>query len=372
MSLNRPLDLPPVLGNPPAAISKEWRETQRPAALEEFRKHIFGRNPIGRPEDLSFVVTEEDFSALGGAATRKVVEVRFSGSGGEGAMKLLIYIPNQREQPAPGFLLISIFALEEIDPPRKISSPDWAVEDLVARGFVAAAFFCDDIDPDEHDDFKNGVHGIFDRQGRCRASDAWGTIAAWAWGASRAMDYFETDPEIDATKMAVIGHSRGGKAALWAGATDERFGMVVSNESGCTGAALARRKSGERIADINRRFPHWFCENYKTFNGKEDKLPIDQHQLLALIAPRPLYIASAAENDWADPKGEFLSAVHAAPVYHLFGQSGLGVEKMPAIDQPVADGSIGYHIRSGKHDLTRFDWECFLDFAEFHFIRGAE
>jgi acetyl esterase/lipase len=184
------------------------------------------------------------------------------------------------------------------------------------------------------------------------------------------MDYLETDDDIDHQRIGVVGHSRGGKASLWAGALDERFALVVSNSSGCGGAALSRRKIGNPVDILNRKNPHWYCENYKQFDSKEETMPFDQHMLLALAAPRLLYVASASEDLWADPRGEFLAAVNAEPAYHLLGVKGFETEHMPAVESPVHIGRIGYHIRGGEHDLKQYDWQRYMDFADKHWKKN--
>lgn len=349
------------------ATPTAWQTSRRPEVLELFRKNIYGHAPVGRPADIKFEVFDTAADAMGGKATRKQVRIRYRGPGGEGTIGLILFTPNEPKAPAPCFLLIcNRPAAENIDPTREVKSPFWPAEEIVARGYAAATFFNGDVVPDKHDGFKSGAFAIYDTAPR--PPDAWGAIAAWAWGASRAMDYLVTDPAIDGRRVAVVGHSRGGKTALWAGAEDERFAMVVSNDSGCTGAAMARGKTGERIRDINRVFPHWFDENYKGFGDREDELPVDQHMLAALIAPRLLYIASATEDKGADPKSEFRTAVHASPVFRLFGLAGLSSETMPEPETPLHEGHIGYHLRTGKHNLTEYDWNRFMDFADRHLV----
>ena len=371
--------------------AKMWKEKRRPELLRQFEEHVYGRSP-GKPKDLRFEVTSQDRNALGGKAIRKEVTVYFSDKP-EPKMDLLMYIPKKEEGPVPAFLGLNFAGNQSIhtDPGIKISASwmrngredavvnnrateasrgrsasRWPVEKIIDRGYALVTAYYGDIDPDFHDGFKNGVHPLFYKQGQSApAPNEWGSIGAWAWGLSRALDYLEKDKAIDAEKVALLGHSRLGKTALWAGAQDERFAIVISNNSGSGGAALSRRNYGETVQRINSSFPHWFAGNFKQYDSNDNPPPVDQHQLLALIAPRPLYVASAVEDQWADPRGEFLSAKHASPVYELLGKKGLPAEEMPGIDQPVT-GTIGYHIRSGKHDVTEYDWNQYLDFADKH------
>ncbi|WP_029902766.1 hypothetical protein [Prevotella sp. 10(H)] len=369
----------------------QWVENRRPEILHLFETHIYGKAPE-RPMDIRCEILSENKYALGNMATRKEIALYFTDSN-EHYMTILMYIPNKRAGAVPLFFGLNFKGNHSIceDPditesvirmePRKgeseirphafklgDASSRWPVEMLIANGYGLATVYSGDIDPDYDDGFQNGVHPLFYKSGQTRPEpNEWGTLATWAWGLSCAMDYFETDEDIDATKVAVFGHSRHGKAALWAGAIDQRFAMVISNDSGCGGAALSRRKYGETSRTINTTFPHWFCENFKQYNDKENELPVDQHQLIALMAPRLVYIASAVEDRWADPKGEFLSGVHATPVYELFGLTGLPVRDMPAVNQPVHTGYIGYHVRAGYHDINLYDWQQFVKFANKHF-----
>jgi hypothetical protein len=253
---------------------------------------------------------------------------------------------------------------------RGCESSRWALEMIISRGFAVASAYYGDLEPDHAEGWKDGVRAALSPAGAQTAWQAgdWGAIGAWAWGLGRILDYLETDPAVDATRAAVIGHSRLGKTALWAGASDPRFALVISNNSGEGGAALMRRNFGETTEIITRAFPHWFTPTYRRYANNEKACPVDQHMLVALMAPRPVYIASAVEDTWADPKGEFLSGKHAEPVFALFGKRGLGVDQQPAVDRPVGD-ALGYHVRTGKHDVTSYDWEQYLRFAEKHLGR---
>ena len=344
-----------------------WEAVRRPEVLELFKAHVFGRNPIERPASLRFEAVDAGTEMLEGKALRKRINVRYSGPGGEGTIRFTAFIPKSAK-PAPAFLLICNRPEQNIDPERGVKSPFWPVEELVARGYAALSFQTGDVDPDTFDGFTNGVHSVFQPDPKARTGDSWGTIAAWAWGASRIMDWIETEPLIDRTRVAVVGHSRGGKTALWCGASDTRFALTISNDSGCGGAKLNRMDLplSEHIARINKGFPHWFCENFKPYGDNEAALPLDQHMLIALIAPRLAYVASASLDDWAGQPGEFRSCVLATPVWQLYGKKGLVGETFPAADAPLQEGCVGYHLRTGKHDLALYDWERYMDFADRH------
>lgn len=260
----------------PVASGDEWVRNRRDEILELFRRHVYGRVPAQRPATMR-IVTEARDEMMEGRAVRKKVTLIYEGPGGKGKLPFVLFVPNSAPRPVPAFVLINNRNINVADPDRQELSGFWPAELIVARGYAAAVFQVEDVDPDEHDQFRNGVHGLFDPPGEERAGDAWGTIAAWAWGASRVMDALEEDSDIDPKRVALVGHSRGGKTALWASAQDVRFAMTVSNNSGCTGAAISRGKKGERIDRINTAFPHWFAENYKQFNGREDELPVDAY-----------------------------------------------------------------------------------------------
>jgi hypothetical protein len=333
-----------------------------------FRVNVYGRVPATSYEK-SFEVTHEDVKAMNGTATLRQVAIRIARGGRSLVIRVNLFLPNGKAQPVPAFLLICNRGPGNIDPTRQMKSEFWPAEEGIARGYAMAAFLNSDVDPDRHDGFQDGIHGLLDDG--ARPADAWGTIAAWAWGASRVLDYLETVPQINARQVAVIGHSRGGKTALWAAAEDQRFAMAVSNDSGCGGASLSRRRFAgrEQVAVIVKSFPHWFCSNFAKYAGNEDQLPIDQHELIALIAPRATAVGSAREDLWADPRGEFLSVVHAMPVFALFGHKALTGSKMPPVGGGMEGDAVHYHLRPGRHNLTLVDWQQYWTFADRVFPR---
>ena len=371
----------------PVTNPDEWR-ARRAEIVRLFEEHVYGRSP-GAPRAMRFDVVETTTKALSGLATRRQVRVLLDGRADGPAFELLLYVPNAAARPVPAFLGLNFGGNHSVhaDPGIRISkawmrdgagvldhrateagrgrdAAAWPIERILARGYALATVYYGDLEPDHEGGFRDGVRARFGPGATGPlAVDDWGAISAWAWGLQRALDYLQTLRDVDGRRVALIGHSRLGKTALWAGAQDERFAMVVSNDSGEGGAALARRKFGERVESITTAFPYWFSSRYREYAGREEALPVDQHELLALVAPRPLYVASATEDRWADPRGEFLAAQAAEPVYRLLGKDGLGVASMPPPDRPIGD-AIGYHLRTGAHALTAYDWEQYLDFAD--------
>lgn len=362
-----------------------WLERRRPEILRLFETEVYGRTPQEKIA-VEYQMLESDPRALNGLATRKQVQLVFGDKSYRLSVVMLLYLPNDAPRPVPMFLGLNfkgnhtvhadpaiLLPTEETaipgkplakDEPRGSMARRWPLETVLRRGYGVATIWYGEIDPDFDDGFKNGPHPLFYRGFQTKpAANQWASIGGWAWGLSRALDYLETDAVVDAKRVAVIGHSRLGKTALWAGAQDVRFALVISNDSGCGGAALSMRQFGERLELINRVNPHWFCKNFRKYNYHEHTLPVDQHMLIALIAPRPVYVASASEDLHADPRGEFLAAKLAEPVYRLLGKEGLPLEGFPQPNQGAA-GTIGYHLRQGKHDILQYDWQRFLDFAD--------
>lgn len=371
----------------------DWTE-RRAEIMRLFQLHVYGRRPAP-PKKVSYKIQDVDESALGGKAVRKQVAIQLQDVGPGFDLNVLMYLPAKARGPVPVFVGYNFRGNQSIhsDPAillshswmrpgggegyegntateksRGTSASRWPVEMILDRGYGLVTLYYGDVEPDHADGWKDGIRRYLtqDEDRRSLDPEEWSAISAWSWGLSRVVDYLETDKSVDAKKIALMGHSRLGKTSLWGGASDERFAIVISNDSGCGGAALSRRAFGETVERINTSFPHWFCKQFKQYNSNEAALPVDQHMLIALMAPRPVYVASAQEDQWADPNGEFLSAKNAGPVYQLFGLKGVGVDKQPEIHHPVG-GHIGYHIRAGKHDVTDYDWEQYMNFADRHY-----
>lgn len=365
----------------------QWEQQRRPELLELFSSQMYGRTPTD-PIAVRYEVLTENPQALGGKATSRQVKLIFSNGTKTLEALLLMYLPNNGAKQVPMFvgynfkgnhsttldttiLYSKNFALvkEEGHPDweRGCQASRWSYDDIIDRGYGVATMCYHDIFPDKPGLKDHSIVSLFPGyDANSEAPDEWQAIGAWAWGSSRIVDYLLTDPRVDTARIAIMGHSRQGKAALWAGAQDTRFKVVISNDSGEGGAALSRRNFGETIAIVSSIKPAWFCPAYDAYHGRAEALPFDQHELIALMAPRAVYVASAEDDRWADPKGEYLAAYHAGPAYELYGLHGLPSATPPAIHQPIMH-DVGYHIRAGKHDVTRYDWLAFLDFADKHF-----
>jgi len=387
-----------------------WNEVRRPELLKLFADEMFGNLPlpVNDLESAGFALAIHNLAdpatVFDGKGTRHQIRLQFTPNGqrkdGDPKIDVLIYTPNNAKEKVPVFIGLNFQGNHTVnaDPGIKLGavwakpegakdftllpareedrgkqSERWQVEMILDRGFAVASAYYGDIEPDFDGGRKYGVRRLIDRESDELKPDEGNAIATWAWGLTQirhVINMYADRFNIDAEKIAVIGHSRLGKTALWAGATDPKFALVISNNSGCGGAALSKREFGETVHRINTSFPHWFCDNFKKYNEDVNSLPFDQHELIALIAPRPIYVASAEEDRWADPKGEFLSAFYADSVYRLLGTDGIAdVTEMPEINCSVG-GTIGYHIRTGEHDVKEFDWKQFLDFAEKHLKRS--
>ncbi|MCX6326917.1 MAG: acetylxylan esterase [Bacteroidia bacterium] len=375
-----PYTVPELLisqGGKPIKNVKDWEKIRRPEVLALLEQEQYGKIP-GDLKISEIKILDNDDQALGGIAIRKQVMLTFRMNGKELSVELLMYLPKEKKS-FPTFLGYNFAGNQTVNRDTTIhfakawngtvkergsASENWPAEMIIKSGCGVAIMYYWDIAPDKND-YSTGVYPLFYSEGQTKPTDdEWGALSAWAWGLSRALDYLKNDKNVDGNHVFVIGHSRLGKAALWAGATDQRFAGVISNCSGCCGAALSKRVFGETIGFVNGRFPRWTCGNFKKYSDKEDSLPFDQHMVLSLIAPRPLYVASASEDSWADPKGEYLSACYASSVYALYGyKSGLNPEVVPQPDTPVS-GIISHHIRSGKHDILEYDWKQYIQFAQ--------
>lgn len=370
----------------PVKTAADWPR-RRAEILNLFATQVYGITPPLKHK-IRTELLDLDRHALNNTAIRKQIRVFFGPSSTDPAMDLLLYLPANIKGPVPVFLGLNFGGNHTVhaDPAIRVTkswvaskansnqasekdrgaaASRWSIDLALSRGYGVATAYYGDIEPDADTGFTQGIRTLYGKPGPAD----WGSLGAWAWGLSRAMDALEQDKDVDAKRVVLHGHSRLGKATLWAGAQDPRFAIVISNDSGEGGAALARRNFGETTARINSSFPHWFAGKYKQYSGHEDLLPVDSHLLIALIAPRPVYVNSAAEDLWADPQGEFLGALNASPVYQLLGLPGLGIAKFPAIHQPSLDGAIGYHVRAGKHDVTEYDWLQWLAFADRHLPR---
>jgi len=370
-----PCDVPELLrlsdGRPVDSVAV-WERERRPELLKLFTDRVFGRRPEEKPRQMSFDSLGADESILGGKGVRRRVRVTSVGSIGTNSFDLTLYLPAtaRAQKPVPAFVMVCLTPETANCAPEKGGDlvESWPIADILARGYATVGFHKDQLSPDMEHGKLLGVFSAYETRKPYRGMGRWGTISAWAWGASRVMDYLVTLPEIDSRHVAIVGHSRGGKTALWAGVTDERFALVCSNDSGCGGAKLNHvdLPDSEHVAQIVSRFPYWFAPNYTLYANREREIAFDQHELLALVAPRLLCVNSASEDKWAGPYGEFLSAKLASPVWELYGRQGLVGDAFPEPDGSLTGGSVAYHLRKGVHHIMRWDWDRYLDFADRH------
>lgn len=348
--------------------AKEWMEKRRPEILEMLRREEYGRLPDMSDVQIAMNVTavRQGPKIMNGRAIRKTVEVEAVRKDRHFIFTFDVFIPANAKEPVPAFIEICNRGSMNCDPAREVLSSFYPAETIVSRGYACAAFRTHEVAPDYEEGFRTGFHRLFPDYVDNRPDDAWGTLTVWAWAASRILDYFETDPMINEKKVAVVGHSRGGKTALWCGAQDERFALAISSCSGNSGDAISRGKTGESIQQILDRFPFWFAKNYQKYAGHEEEMPFDQHMLVALMAPRLVYTSTKSLDSWADPASEFETLVQVDPVYQLFGLTGLQKRERPLPEEPLHEGCIGHHHKTGEHTMDDYDWDLYMDYADKH------
>jgi len=373
----------------PVPDADTWYNLRRPEILEAFKENQYGHAPEP-PENMIFDVFDKGTPAFEGSAIRKQVAVYFTGDTAGPSMDLLIYLPPDASGPVPIFLSINFIpnSTHITDPGirrgemwnrdhKKVPAPEksrfrsFDVAPFLLKGIGVASIYYGDIEPDFLEGIKYGIRSSYLEKGQEEPeANEWGAIASWAWGMSRAMDYFETDSAINAEKIAIFGISRLGKTVLWAGASDPRFALVISSCSGEGGSALSRRYYGETIGHLiaTDRYPYWFCTNYKKFAEDVEHFPVDAHMLIALVAPRPLLLQTGTTDYWADPRGEFLAALAASPVYELLGEKGLGTDEMPLAGEALMN-TLGYFMHEGGHGPIPSDYDLFIEFLEKHLLR---
>jgi (4-O-methyl)-D-glucuronate---lignin esterase len=340
----------------PVRDAKTWTTKRRPEIVELYKREIYGRIPANVPK-VTWQTAPADAIDHPNASVKHLV----GKVGADGPqMPLTVYTPANAAKPVPVIVVLSFGGGG-----RPVTEPPNAA-DILAHGWGYAVIGYNDIQPDQLDTFKSGVIGATTPSGE-RAPDGWGTISAWAWGVSRVIDYLETDKAIDAKHIALFGHSRLGKTALWASALDTRIAAVYSSCSGEMGAALSRRDFGETVDDMAQTFPYWFAPNFLKYAGKWNEMPVDAHMLIALSAPRPVFITGGTGDQWADPVGEFAAEVAAGPVYRLLGAKDLGTAELPAVNTPVISGDLGWYYHTGPHAATPADWQTFVQFLEKYF-----
>lgn len=344
--------------------AEQWETVRRGELLNLFRDHVYGHRPTTEYA-VEFEVEKTIDNVFDGTAVGQSITVAIKKEEKNYTYRFVLFTPKSatKEKPAPAVIHINNRYFVPLDKAIAEHDPFWPVKTLVSRGYATASFHTSDVDPDKKDHFEKGIRGFLAGPEGEQYSD-WRALSAWGWAGSRILDHLDTRKEIDSKKVAISGHSRGGKTALWAAAEDPRFAIAYSNNSGCGGAALSRRAYGETVGRITSSFPHWFSNTFSEYTDRENDLPVDQHELISLIAPRGVYIASADEDLWADPRGEYTSLQLASPVFTLLGKESIKEESLPALNQPRVKGATGYHIRTGGHALLQEDWDWFLDFAD--------